>query len=70
MQNDKLFLDTEEVITLAGKSTKAAQIVALRKMGVAFMVNAAGVPIVPRPQFLGGKAVISAAWKPSAILTS
>lgn len=40
------FLDDNDLKTLTGRATKSKQIEALRKMGVAFRVNALGKPVV------------------------
>lgn len=60
------FLAAEDLATLTGYKTKARQIDALRKMGIAFWVNPAGravvatsviegrnkLPVVPKPAWV------------------
>jgi len=43
-----MFLDREELVTLTGRKTKRHQAEALRRMGIAFFVNATGHPIVTK----------------------
>lgn len=40
------FLSADDVFALTGRKVKSKQIDALRKMGVAFFVNACGKPVV------------------------
>jgi len=40
------FLSADDVSALTGRKVKSKQIDALRKMGVAFFVNACGKPVV------------------------
>jgi hypothetical protein len=49
------FLDSDEVAALTGRKMKSKQIEALRKMGVAFFVNACGKPVVTRAAVEGRK---------------
>jgi len=49
------FLSCEDVETLTGRKAKSKQIDALRKMGVAFWVNAIGKPIVSQAAIEGRK---------------
>lgn len=63
-----LFLTTEELVTLTGRHQAPAQIAALRKMAVAFRVNAAGKPVVTRDAVTGGATAPAAAqWQPRAL---
>lgn len=50
-----MFLSDEELITLTGRRMKSRQIDALRKMGVAFRVNATGHAVVTRAAIEGRK---------------
>jgi hypothetical protein len=43
-----MFLSADELIVLTGRRQKLKQIATLRKMGIAFYVNAAGRPVVAR----------------------
>lgn len=52
-----LFLDEDEMRWLTGRSQKAKQIAQLRRMGIAFYVNAAGLPIVLRAALESPRAV-------------
>lgn len=65
---DPLFLTADELVTLTGRRTRPAQIEALRRMGVAFRVNAIGAPVVTRAAVLGQADVRPAksGWAPPA----
>ncbi len=56
-QRSTVFLDEDEMRWLTGRSQKAKQIAQLRRMGIAFYVNAAGLPIVLRAALESGRAV-------------
>lgn len=43
-----MFLSEEELVQLTGRKVKAKQIEALRRMGIAFFVNALGRAVVAR----------------------
>lgn len=43
-----LFLTPEEITELTGRKHKSKQVEELRKMGVAFRINAVGRPVVTR----------------------
>jgi Domain of unknown function (DUF4224) len=66
-----LFLTADEIRTLTGRGAKSRQVAQLRKMGIRFHINAGGVPVVPRAQFIGAQAPQVApaqtAWKPKLI---
>ncbi|WP_082717506.1 MULTISPECIES: DUF4224 domain-containing protein [Burkholderia] len=49
------FLSTDELAVLTGRKLKSKQVDALRRMGIAFFVNAAGRPIVARSAIEGKK---------------
>ena len=51
-----MFLTSEELKTLTSYANKSKQVAELRRMGIAFWVNAAGHPIVAKAFFEGGKA--------------
>lgn len=48
-----MFLDREDISALTGRKTKAHQIDALRRMGIAFFVNATGHPVIARSAIEG-----------------
>lgn len=56
------FLDADELIELTGRKMKSKQIEALRKCGLAFIVNAVGRPVVARSA-IEGRAAAPAAQK-------
>ena len=60
------FLTTDDVSTLTGCKLKSKQIETLRRMGVAFFVNARGVPVVPASAVNGGKSATQQkkGWSP------
>jgi hypothetical protein len=63
-----MFLTADEIRTLTGRALKTHQIAALRAMGIAFFVNAAGRPVVTRVAVEGtGKptATEPASWSPA-----
>lgn len=63
-----LFLSPPELAVLTGRKVKSKQVDALRKMGIAFFVNAAGKPVVTRSAVEGGKEiVVRASWQPKAL---
>lgn len=49
------FLSTDDIAVLTGRKVKSKQIEALRKMGIAFWVNACGKPIVTLAAIEGRK---------------
>jgi len=64
-----MFLSTHELVELTGRKVKAKQIDALRRMGVAFFVNALGRPVVARAAVEGKLAAsrertAQPAWQP------
>ncbi|MFZ6712041.1 DUF4224 domain-containing protein [Undibacterium sp. TC9W] len=60
------FLPADEVRILTGKSWKSKQIEALKKMRIAFFVNALGYPIVTKTAVEGKKeeAPTTKQWSP------
>ncbi|REE20712.1 uncharacterized protein DUF4224 [Paraburkholderia sp. BL27I4N3] len=65
-----MFLSSSELVVLTGRKIKAKQIEALRRMGIAFFVNAAGRPVVARLVVEGGKQVpVRQAWQPRVLAT-
>lgn len=49
-------LDADELRQLTGRTRADAQIAALRRMGIAFWINAANKPVVARATLTGGAA--------------
>lgn len=49
------FLNPDELVELTGCKQRSRQILQLRKMGLAFWVNAAGNPVVSRSVIEGRK---------------
>nr|WP_246216305.1 DUF4224 domain-containing protein [Paraburkholderia agricolaris] len=67
-----MFLSTQELVQLTGRKVKAKQIDALRRMGIAFFVNALGRPVVARAAIEGkGEAVrerpVRSSWQPRVL---
>lgn len=62
MSNQTMFLEPEEIAMLTGRKFKSRQIDALRRMGVAFFVNATGHAVVTRTA-IEGKAKTTALKK-------
>jgi sugar/nucleoside kinase (ribokinase family) len=63
-----MFLSEEELETLTGFRRKSKQIAQLKQMGVAFLVNACGHPVVLRASLEGrkdSKAPSKPEWRPS-----
>ncbi|WP_454874791.1 DUF4224 domain-containing protein [Paraburkholderia xenovorans] len=63
------FLSNEELSVLTGRKVKSKQIESLRRMGIAFFVNAAGRPVVTRSA-IDGRVDTAArqAWQPKALM--
>ncbi len=60
------FLPAEDLAILTGRKMKSKQIEALRRMGVAFFVNACGKPVVAQVAVEGGRsknAVKAKTWE-------
>ena len=55
MKRASVFLEAADLALLTGRKVKSKQIDALRKMGIAFFVNACGMPIVPLAAIEGRK---------------
>lgn len=64
-----MFLERDELVTLTGRKTKGLQIDALRRMGIAFYVNAIGHPVVTRAALEGSKTIElpKPAWSPRVL---
>lgn len=63
--NQSAFLSEEDVATLTGRKIKSSQVEQLRKMGIAFYINASGRPVVPKVSIEGKKPeVIMKTWEP------
>jgi hypothetical protein len=65
----EIFLSPQELVVLTGRKVKSKQIDALRRMGVAFFVNALGRPVVARAVVEGGSQAsvirqVRVAWQP------
>lgn len=64
------FLTNDEISSLTGRKIKSKQIEALRKIGIAFFVNATGHPVVLRSA-IEGKSNITPkqdkGWKPNIL---
>lgn len=66
----RTFLDAEELRALTGRAMKSWQIEALRTMGVPFLVNACGRPVVTRSAIEGRQATpppVAQAWAPAVL---
>ena len=64
--NESAFISEEDVATLTGRKIKSCQVEQLRKMGIAFYINAAGRPVVPRSSIEGRpQEQIEKAWEPN-----
>jgi hypothetical protein len=64
------FLNHEELTELTGRSFKSLQIKQLRKMGIAFNVNATGHPVVARSTIearVAPPVMLKAAWVPRVL---
>ena len=63
-----LFLTPDELALLTGFQRKGRQVEQLRRMGIAFYVNACGRPVVARTSIEGRAAgVPPRAWAPSVV---
>ena len=66
---EPLFLNEDELIELTGRKTKSLQIEELKRMMIAFRVNALGKPVVTRAAVVGHTASAASSapekWKPS-----
>ena len=62
-----MFLSDAELRELTSFAQKAKQVAELRRLGIAFWLNASGRPIVARATIEGGKATPPQAktWEPS-----
>ena len=59
------FLEAKDLAILTGRKVKSKQIEALRKMGIAFFINACGKPVVPVAAVEGRKNISTApTWVP------
>jgi hypothetical protein len=68
--SQRTFLDDEELRVLTGRARKAWQIAALRTMGVPFLINACGKPVVTRIAIEGRQTVlppVAQAWTPAVL---
>ena len=64
-----LFLSPAEISTLTGRGRAHAQIDSLRKMGIRFVINALGRPVIARAWIEGNKTEESTEpiWSPAII---
>ncbi|AMM15000.1 hypothetical protein AX768_13740 [Burkholderia sp. PAMC 28687] len=63
-----IFLSAQELAVLTGRKMKSKQIDALRRMGVAFFVNACGRPVVARSVIEGGRpGKVNSGWAPDVM---
>lgn len=66
-----MFLTTEDLRILTGRARRADQVAALKRMGIPFWVNAAGIPIVARAAIEGGAVqrqdIQPATWTPKPL---
>ena len=63
-----LFLDPDDVAVLTGKKIKSGQIDQLRRMGIAFYINASGRPVVPKSAIDGAREIEKPQqWKPALL---
>jgi len=65
-----MFLTDDELAILTGRKLKRLQIESLRRMGVPFLVNACGKPVVTRCAIEGRgstAAVERTAWRPAVL---
>jgi hypothetical protein len=59
------FLQADDLALLTGRKVKSKQIEALRRMGIAFFVNACGKPVVTVAAVEGRKeAIPKKTWEP------
>ncbi len=64
----ELFLNPKDVIQLTDKKKKSAQIAALRQMGIRFLINPSGRPVVPKSSIDGRKAEpVDKTWSPAVL---
>lgn len=62
-----MFLTKEELVTLTGFRRKSTQIAYLKRIGIAFTVNASGHPVVAKAAVEGQKKTTneaSTSWRP------
>lgn len=61
-----MFLTDPELAILTGRRWRSRQIDALRKMGIPFVVNAAGRPVVTKSALEGKEQPKQQRWEPRA----
>lgn len=62
------FLHPDDVAILTNKKKKSAQVAALRQMGIRFIVNPSGRPVVPKSAIDGRKVEpIIRTWSPAVL---
>lgn len=62
-----VFIPSEDVKLLTGKTRRALQIARLREMGIPFIVSAAGYPLVARSVIDGTKTDTRVEWEPRVV---
>lgn len=66
-----VFLSREELVTLTGMKRKSAQVEALKKMNIPYLLNPAGHPVVESRHFTSSIAAASTkpTWEPQVMRT-
>jgi hypothetical protein len=64
-----LFLSREELVTLTGMKRKSAQVEALKKMNIPYLLNPAGLPVVESRHFASSisRAPTAPTWDPQVM---
>lgn len=60
-----MFLDEAQLVKLTGFRQKSKQIAQLRKMGVPFLINASGHPVVTEINAKESKPEVKTEWRPA-----
>ena len=65
----QMFLAVDELVVLTGRKVKSKQIEALRRMGIPFLVNASGRPVVTRSVVEGRRpdVTVRTGWRPKVL---
>ena len=63
------FLAPDDMVTLTGRKLKSKQVEALRRMGIPFLINASGRPVVARAAVEGKRSEIAprSGWQPKVL---
>jgi hypothetical protein len=68
IESSPLFLSDQELIELTGRKTRRLQIEQLKRMLIAFRINAIGKPVVTRDAVIGTPATSAHnGWSPRAM---